>query len=80
MERNFSVISEDFRWHLLSWHTRQQSLIIHEPLQKCILEGHQHGIIEYLIRNLFPIIEKQEEQVPKVLTMFLLSAGFTAGI
>lgn len=75
MERNILVIPEDYRWHMLSWHVHPQSFI-YEPLQKFILECHQHGFIINLMNNLFTTLVKPEAEGPQVLTMFILSAGF----
>lgn len=74
-QQNFFVIPEDFRWSFLSWHVLQNSFI-YEPLEKFILNCHQHGIMTHLIDKLIPSQSKERKEGPKVLTTFMLSAGF----
>lgn len=49
-----------------------------EILEKFILEAHQHGIIDYCYRQVYNSIdiEKLVESETKVLTVYMLSAGF----
>lgn len=72
---NIRIIPEVFRWHMLPWHVRKQSLI-YEQLEKFILDCQQNGIIEHLVRNISPVFLQPDGIGPQVLTMFELSAGF----
>lgn len=74
-QQNFFVIPEDFRWSFLSWHVLQNSFI-YEPLEKFILNCHQHGIMAHLVDKLIPSLSEERKEGPKVLTTFMLSAGF----
>jgi len=51
---------------------------LNEVFEKFILEAHQHGIIEYCYQQAyrFANVEKLLKSEPKVLTMYMLSAGF----
>lgn len=75
LEKHTSLIKEDFRFTLLSWHTVPQSFIF-ESLEKFILDCHQHGILVHLIDKLLPTVVKKDEDEPEVLTLYILSAGF----
>lgn len=52
---------------------------LNEILEKFILESHQHGILEYLRHQTFRFEEMRFRfsSDPKVLTMYMLSAGFS---
>lgn len=73
--RNFRMVDDIYRWKFAYWYVRPKSFI-YEPLEKFILESHQHGILDHLRRKYFPQTKKIEPDGPKVLTFSMLSAGF----
>jgi hypothetical protein len=74
MHKYFKLFEEDYNLYFYSWSVGAQ---LYESFQKYILECHQHGIITYLNQKYFPtFLKPDEEEDPRVLTMYMLSAGF----
>lgn len=72
-ENYFKVLKDDYRLYYYSWYVEAH---LFESFQKYILELHQHGIIQYLERKYVYIATTPDEEKPKKLTLFMLSAGF----
>lgn len=72
---NFRILDDVYKWNFAHWFVRPFSFI-YEPLEKFILESHQHGILDYLKKKYFPLTKNLEVEGPKVLTFEMLSAGF----
>lgn len=68
------MTDDDFVSGLNSWFIFKNS-VVHDSLNKFLLECHQHGIIVYLRQKYKKIIIPEEEK-PKILTIYMLSAGF----
>lgn len=73
IHKQFKVLDDDYRLYFYSWYVEAH---LFESFQKFILELHQHGIIKYLDRKYFSIATTPDEEKPKQLTLFMLSAGF----
>lgn len=75
--RTFKMFEEIYQTSTTSLFTHYRGYF-NEILNKFILEAHQHGILVYLKRRAYRFgdINDQVESEPKVLSMFMLSAGF----
>lgn len=49
---------------------------LNQVLEKFILEAHQHGFVDYWRQRIYPFGDVSNEIEPKILTMYMLSAGF----
>lgn len=76
--RNIKQLNEYYRMWRISWFVPIVHSYFFEPVEKFILECHQHGIIDYLDKKYSPkaCSAKGNDGEPQVLTMKLLSAGF----
>lgn len=75
-EINMKVIDDDERSYYEQYPLIKHSFIS-EPLERLIMETQQHGIVDYLIRkNIREPLKARDDSDPKVLSMFMLSAGF----
>lgn len=68
-------LKQDLRTHFEAFHVRSGSYI-HDVLNDFILQCHQHGFIEYFISRHFKLPKIDKRDTRKVLTMYMLSAGF----
>lgn len=68
------MTEDNFQSYFAHWMVIRYS-VVYKSLEKFILECHQHGIFEF-IRRKYRKIPKQVETEQKVLTMYMLSAGF----
>lgn len=76
-EMNMRVLDDDWITNSEGFELFENSFLW-EPMEKLILECHQHGIIEYLIKkNIAEPLKAQLDSNPKILTLYILSAGFT---
>jgi hypothetical protein len=76
--RHFKMLDEPFKTLTSTIETFHRGYMS-EVFEKFILEAHQHGIVEYFYRkiyNRFGKIKEDLETETKVLTMYMLSAGF----
>jgi hypothetical protein len=78
VSKMFSVI-ETSKSYTLSWLAKRTSFFI-ESLNKFLLEAEQHGFTDYFYNQNREVVEPSEPSEPKVLTMDILSAGFTVWI
>lgn len=71
-------MEDDYRIAPVPWHMPRVGAIIffYQHLEKFILEAHQHGIVEHFRRKWTPRSLEPDPSEPKVLTMYMLSAGF----
>lgn len=75
-EINMKVLEDDDRFYYEQFWLLKHSFLS-EPLVKLIMECQQYGIVDYLIRkNIRDPLKARDDKDPKVLTMFMLSAGF----
>lgn len=68
-------LKEDLRTHFEAFYVQSESCI-YEMLNEFILQCHQHGFIEYLVSKHFNWPKKSKRDPRKVLTLYMLSAGF----
>jgi hypothetical protein len=69
------LLEDDLRTHHEVFVVRTESFIL-DILNEFILQCHQHGFIDYFERKNFKQPLFKEEDPRKVLTMYMLSAGF----
>lgn len=84
--KNFTEIQQNFRLYKMlddeTYLTTFTSFItfyrgyLNEVLEKFILEAHQHGIVDYWQRQVYRFGDVSNEVELKVLTTYMLSAGF----
>lgn len=74
---NFKMFDETYQTLPISLFTHYRGYLS-TILNKFILEAHQHGILIYLQRRVyrFGAVNDEVESDTKILTMFMLSAGF----
>lgn len=74
------IMDDDYLWLTSCWILQPFTFII-QPIERFILELHQHGIITHF-ENLKSLKEvpKPEDPEPEILTLQMLSAGFIVWI
>lgn len=70
------LLDDDYRTLYIGWKINTEKYFLFEPMEKFILESHQHGIIEYFVRKYQPQQIDLTEDPRRVLTMDMLSAGW----
>jgi hypothetical protein len=74
--KRMKIFKENHKMILLNWKVDPYCLV-HESLEKFVLEAHQHGHIQYHISKYTPLPSpKPPPPGPQVLTIYMLSAGF----
>lgn len=73
----YKILDETFQTLTVKMLTLSRGYL-NEKLEKFILEAHQHGILIYFQRRTvkYEYFQSKFESEPKILTMYMLSAGF----
>lgn len=75
LEKIMNAMEDDYRWHVSAWIIFPFSHF-YRKVEDFILRCHENGIIEYWTDVLHRDKSIHEEEEPKVLTFYMLSAGF----
>lgn len=72
---DFTITKDNYETSFAPWYVMIYG-VFYESLSKFILESHQHGFTEHFERVGRIAPDRSVEENAKVLTMFMLSAGF----
>lgn len=75
LDVSFRITDDDLGFRYSPWYVNAYS-VVYESIEKFILEAHQHGIIQFIESRYSSKKQRPRESGTKVLTMYMLSAGF----